>query len=237
MPIQGVRALSTASGRVGTLSGRPVGGGARHRAACDADGILGRRARPCDACCTRGLSWRHCSNGSTRRSRRQGEAAACAMARAASRGSRRRIAPSGDDEARVARGARTAASCVRGAGARARDRDRGRGCRGEGPCRDRIDELATGGLAIVDYKSGRVAGPARRFGPPARGHPARRLRTRRRAQRNGATARAPAFAKLKAGEIEVRGIADRAETWPGLDVAGTSPRVPARRLDRKAIRN
>ena len=92
---------------------------------------------------------------------------------------------------------------------------------------DRIDELATGGLAIVDYKSGRVAGPARWFAPRPEGI---QLAVYAHAVERSATApiRALAFAKLKAGEIEVRGIADRAETWPGLDVAGTSPRVPAR---------
>ena len=92
---------------------------------------------------------------------------------------------------------------------------------------DRIDELATGGLAIVDYKSGRVAGPARWFAPRPEGI---QLAVYAHAVERSATApiRALAFAKLKAGEIEVRGIADRAETWPGLDVAGTSPRVPTR---------
>jgi RecB family exonuclease len=91
---------------------------------------------------------------------------------------------------------------------------------------DRIDELATGGLAIVDYKSGRVAAPARWFAPRPEGiqlavyaHAIERT--------TEAPIRALAFAKLKAGEIEVRGIADRSETWPALEVAGVSARVPA----------
>jgi len=91
---------------------------------------------------------------------------------------------------------------------------------------DRIDELATGGLAIVDYKSGRVAAPARWFAPRPEGI---QLAVYAHAVERSTEApiRALAFAKLKAGEIEVRGIADRPETWPGLDVAGTSARVPA----------
>jgi probable DNA repair protein len=91
---------------------------------------------------------------------------------------------------------------------------------------DRIDELATGGLAIVDYKSGRVPAPARWFAPRPEGiqlavyaHAIERT--------TEAPIRALAFAKLKAGEIEVRGIADRSETWPALEVAGASARVPA----------
>ena len=91
---------------------------------------------------------------------------------------------------------------------------------------DRIDELADGGLAIVDYKSGRVAAPARWFDQRPDGI---QLAVYARAieATSSEPIRALVFAKLKAGEIEVEGIADHADTWPGLDVAGASTRIPA----------
>jgi hypothetical protein len=39
--------------------------------------------------------------------------------------------------------------------------------------------------------------------------------------------RALAFAQLKAGDIEVKGLVDGPDVWPGLDIAGAS-RVPVR---------
>ena len=90
---------------------------------------------------------------------------------------------------------------------------------------DRIDALESGGIAIVDYKSGRVVSPSRWFASRPEG-----IQLAVYAQavegKGGEPIRALAFAQLKAGEIRVSGLADAHETWPALDVAGETSRVP-----------
>jgi probable DNA repair protein len=92
---------------------------------------------------------------------------------------------------------------------------------------DRIDALQSGGIAIIDYKSGRVVGPTRWFAPRPEGI---QLAVYAQAVDGtpGAPIRALAYAKLKAGEIEVSGLADAADTWPALEVAGAASRIPVR---------
>jgi hypothetical protein len=91
---------------------------------------------------------------------------------------------------------------------------------------DRVDTLASGGAVIVDYKSGRVVPPNRWFAPRPEG-----IQLAVYAHALGGAASAPlralAFAQLKAGEIEVKGLVDGPDVWPGLDVAGIS-RLPLR---------
>ena len=84
---------------------------------------------------------------------------------------------------------------------------------------DRIDELDSGGLAIIDYKSGRVVKPARWFAPRPEGvqlalyaHGLDRI--------GGAPVRALAYAQVKAGDIAVSGLAESDSVWPALEVAG-----------------
>ena len=91
---------------------------------------------------------------------------------------------------------------------------------------DRIDALSSGGLAIVDYKSGRVVAPQRWFAARPEGI---QLAVYAHAVEHaaGAPLRALAFAQLKAGDIEVKGLVDGPDVWPGLDIAGAS-RVPVR---------
>jgi ATP-dependent helicase/nuclease subunit B len=95
---------------------------------------------------------------------------------------------------------------------------------------DRVDELGSGGLAVADYKSGRVIRPVRWFGERPEGV---QLAVYAQAidRVDDQALRALAYAQLKAGEITVSGIADADGLWPGLDVAGTSPRVPAASWD------
>lgn len=85
---------------------------------------------------------------------------------------------------------------------------------------DRIDELASGGLAIIDYKSGNAVGPARWFRARPEG-----LQLAVYADAvEGSTAepiRALAYAQVKAGEVAVVGLAEDAALWPALDTAAT----------------
>ena len=89
---------------------------------------------------------------------------------------------------------------------------------------DRIDALSSGGLAIVDYKSGRVRRTAALVRRAAGRH---QLAVYAHAVEHaaGAPLRALAFAQLKAGRDRSQGLVDGPDVWPGLDIAGAS-RVP-----------
>lgn len=91
---------------------------------------------------------------------------------------------------------------------------------------DRIDALSSGGVAIVDYKSGRVVAPQRWFAARPEGI---QLAVYAHAVEHaaGAPLRALVFAQIKAGDIEVKGLVDGPDVWPGLDIAGAS-RAPVR---------
>ena len=83
---------------------------------------------------------------------------------------------------------------------------------------DRIDELASGGLAIIDYKSGRVVRPPRWIGERPEG-----VQLAVYASAVERTTEEPiqalAYAQVKAGEIALAGLTEAAELWPALDVA------------------
>lgn len=88
---------------------------------------------------------------------------------------------------------------------------------------DRIDQLDAGGLAIIDYKSGRVVRPPKWLAERPEG-----LQLAVYAQALEATTREPiralAYAQVRAGDIDVEGVVQASALWPGLDVAdGTSP--------------
>ena len=95
---------------------------------------------------------------------------------------------------------------------------------------DRIDELDGGGIAIIDYKSGRVFKPARWFAPRPQG-----IQLAVYAHGVECTedspVRALAYAQVRAGDVAVSGIADTHDAWPALDVPGEDGRVPARTWD------
>jgi ATP-dependent helicase/nuclease subunit B len=82
---------------------------------------------------------------------------------------------------------------------------------------DRIDELDAGGLVVVDYKSGFVVRPARWFAPRPEGAQLAVYAHGLDAASVGPI-RALVFAQVKAGEIEVSGLAEAGGLWPGLDV-------------------
>ena len=85
-------------------------------------------------------------------------------------------------------------------------------------CIDRVDEFAAGGLAIIDYKSGKAVTPARWFHERPEG-----LQVAVYAdavERTTSTPiRALAYAQVKAGDIAVVGLAEDAALWPELGSA------------------
>ena len=81
---------------------------------------------------------------------------------------------------------------------------------------DRIDTLESGAAAIIDYKTGVATSPAKWFDPRPQSP---QLGLYALAQHAFATAepvRAVAYAQLKAGGINVRGLAADETLWPGL---------------------
>ena len=186
----------------------------------DAGGVLGRRAGPRDAAVARACTV--AAAGSTPRQRRQEEAAARSLARAARGG--RANPPAHRDDAWIIEHEKPRPAFVAQANEQAIETVV------DGVAVnvriDRIDALSSGGLAIVDYKSGRVVAPQRWFAARPEGI---QLAVYAHAVEHaaGAPLRALAFAQLKAGEIEVKGLVDGPDVWPGLDIAGAS-RVPVR---------
>jgi len=88
---------------------------------------------------------------------------------------------------------------------------------------DRIDELEPEGLAIIDYKSGRVVRPLKWLAERPEG-----LQLAVYAQALEGSTREPiralAYAQVRAGDIDVEGVVQTSALWPALDVAdGTSP--------------
>jgi ATP-dependent helicase/nuclease subunit B len=83
---------------------------------------------------------------------------------------------------------------------------------------DRVDEFAAGGLAIIDYKSGKAVTPARWFHERPEG-----LQVAVYAdavERTTSTPiRALAYAQVKAGDIAVVGLAEDGALWPELGSA------------------
>jgi RecB family exonuclease len=78
---------------------------------------------------------------------------------------------------------------------------------------DRVDSLATGARAIIDYKTGRAV-PARHwFGERPQ---APQLGLYAMALGDAANVAALAYAQLKPGQVRPLGLADVAATWPGL---------------------
>ena len=83
---------------------------------------------------------------------------------------------------------------------------------------DRIDDLEDGGLAIIDYKSGRIVRPARWFDERPEGI---QLAVYARALEptTDEPIRALAYAQVRAGEIAVAGVAQTSSVWPALDAS------------------
>jgi len=83
---------------------------------------------------------------------------------------------------------------------------------------DRVDALDTGGLAILDYKSGDVERPGQWFDERPRASQLGLYTLAQRAADPDLAVRAAAYAQLKAGSVRVTGLAASSEDWPGLDL-------------------
>jgi ATP-dependent helicase/DNAse subunit B len=81
---------------------------------------------------------------------------------------------------------------------------------------DRVDALPDGGVAVVDYKTGRATKPARWFDERPQGLQLGLYAKARAQQAPGEPVRALVYAQLRAGEVRAVGLADDANTWPGL---------------------
>ena len=81
---------------------------------------------------------------------------------------------------------------------------------------DRVDALATGGLAIIDYKSGRAPGPARWFAARPAGTQVGLYALALRARNPDEPVVAAVYGELKAGAVAVNGLTADSALWPGL---------------------
>ncbi|MCC7325425.1 MAG: PD-(D/E)XK nuclease family protein [Burkholderiales bacterium] len=81
---------------------------------------------------------------------------------------------------------------------------------------DRVDTLAAGGLAVIDYKSGRAPGPGRWFAQRPAGTQIGLYALAQRVRTPAQPVVAAAYAQLKAGDVAVRGLAADDVCWPGL---------------------
>lgn len=81
---------------------------------------------------------------------------------------------------------------------------------------DRVDALAGGGVAIIDYKTGRAVSPARWFDARPQAPQLGVYLLAWQAARAGDPVRAVAYAQLRRGELGVAGIAADERAWPAL---------------------
>ena len=82
--------------------------------------------------------------------------------------------------------------------------------------RDRVDLLADGGLAILDYKTGKVERPRQWFDRRPRAAQLGLYTLAQRAAAPGIAVRAVAYAELRAEGVAPVGIAADESAWPGL---------------------
>ena len=81
---------------------------------------------------------------------------------------------------------------------------------------DRIDALADGGTAIIDYKTGAVLPPVKWFDPRPQEPQLGLYLLAQHAFDPDHPVRAVAYAQLKPGAVKAQGIAADAAAWPGL---------------------
>ena len=91
---------------------------------------------------------------------------------------------------------------------------------------DRVDQLADGGLAVIDYKSGRAPGATQWFRARPAGTQVGLYALALRAAQPEQSIRAVAYASLKAGEIGVVGLAADAQAWPAVPDVATRRTLP-----------
>ena len=88
--------------------------------------------------------------------------------------------------------------------------------------RDRIDALADGGVAILDYKTGQVERPRRWFDERPRASQLGLYTLAQRAAQPTLAVRAVAYAELRAEGAAAVGVAADEHAWPGLESAAAA---------------
>jgi hypothetical protein len=97
---------------------------------------------------------------------------------------------------------------------------------------DRIDALADGGLAILDYKTGRVEKPAQWFDARPRAAQLGMYTLAQRAAAPELPLRAVAYVQLCPGDVRAAGLAADENAWPGLAaVSSVGPHSDWRALE------
>jgi ATP-dependent helicase/nuclease subunit B len=91
---------------------------------------------------------------------------------------------------------------------------------------DRVDALADGGAALIDYKSGRAPSTGQWFAARPAGTQIGLYALAHRMAPAAPPLRAAAYAQLKAGQIEVAGLAADPTAWPGLPGVDGTRRLP-----------
>ncbi|HEY5310161.1 MAG TPA: PD-(D/E)XK nuclease family protein, partial [Casimicrobiaceae bacterium] len=91
---------------------------------------------------------------------------------------------------------------------------------------DRVDTLSAGGVAVIDYKSGRAVAPGQWFAPRPSGTQVGMYVLALRAAPDPPLVRAAVYAQLKAGEIGVQGLVADAGAWPPLKTAAELRGIP-----------
>jgi probable DNA repair protein len=81
---------------------------------------------------------------------------------------------------------------------------------------DRVDALEGGGIAIIDYKTGKTVTPARWFDERPQAPQIGLYALAWQDARDSQPLRAAAYAQLRRGELEVMGLAADAAAWPAL---------------------
>jgi ATP-dependent helicase/nuclease subunit B len=81
---------------------------------------------------------------------------------------------------------------------------------------DRVDALAGGGLAIIDFKTGRAERPAQWFDPRPRATQLGMYVLAQRDAQPGVKVRAAAYAQLRPDAVAAVGLAADANAWPAL---------------------
>ena len=84
---------------------------------------------------------------------------------------------------------------------------------------DRIDALATGGVAVLDYKSGRASKPGDWFAPRPKGVQLGLYALAQSQRAPELPVRALAYGQLRRGELRAVGMTASTATWPGLPMA------------------
>ncbi|MEO8345101.1 MAG: PD-(D/E)XK nuclease family protein [Betaproteobacteria bacterium] len=81
---------------------------------------------------------------------------------------------------------------------------------------DRVDDLADGGIGVIDYKSGRAVAPVNWFAARPSGTQLGLYALALRAAPSPLPLRALVYAQLKAGEIDIKGLTADSAAWPTL---------------------